>query len=686
MNTMGIQLNLKIIIPILLMFIACDSSEEYVNEPVFDTFSPVPTQSIDRLVSEIIVPILPVEKQFPTPTPSFQKDPSLSPLDITDRYPLIINPWGTPDFTLNSNKSLPKVTKVKPSVDLDLKNFFERVNNIEILTPGSEFLLPSKNCQKQEDEKFLVIDTKEYITRPILAKQISVSNFSDAEIKYLNTKYCWYIENQYIKDVNLKNFDNSIEKFYKELLPQIYTWFEIIENIEPIYIVITNLNSGISGYYSDSNNHPVELHYRSNEINVIFLDINEILIGEDSFLGTLSHELSHLFQNTLDSSEHSWVKEGTAEFVRHSLGFTNDLDSNIFTQPLSLTNLVNPTALQYSYLNSFFIYLVERFSIQSLKELFIAESKSTTGLSNYLKEKHNYNQSTYELFTDWGLETFNCIIGDCKLYTNTNNTTLVKELTKNDAQIINMPPMSLQYFEINNVNNGSITIESDYLNKTMNNRIWWSGSGDLINHNITFEFPLHNISNPKLSFDIFFNIEDKFDLVYLEISRDRGESWEIISTKNMTDQHSSFYSTGRHFTNKSNGWLKEEITLQNISELDKILVRFEYITDDSVNNKGFFIKNISITDTNSIIIDPKNIELSGFKNHIDLITPTCELHILEQTAESNLNMLKTITLDMVDNTNSPKYIFKKHQKIYLMLQCNNFEGEYYTSINIEYTV
>jgi hypothetical protein len=81
MNTMGIQLNLKIIIPILLMFIACDSSEEYVNEPVFDTFNPIPTQSIDRLVSEIIVPILPVEKQFPTPTPSFQKDPSLSPLD-----------------------------------------------------------------------------------------------------------------------------------------------------------------------------------------------------------------------------------------------------------------------------------------------------------------------------------------------------------------------------------------------------------------------------------------------------------------------------------------------------------------------------------------------------------------------------------------------------------------------------
>ena len=403
------------------MFIACDSSEEYANEPVFDTFNPIPTQSNDRLINEIIVPVLPVKKQFPTPTPIFQKDLSLSPLDITDRYPLIIKPWGTPDFTVNSSKSLPKVTKVKPSVDLDLKDFFERVNNIEILTPGSEILLPSKNCTKQENETFLVIDTKEYITRPILATQISSSDFRDDEIKYLNTKYCWYIENQYIKDVNLENFNLSIEKFYEELLPQIYTWFEMTENIEPIYIVITKLNSGISGYYSDSNNHPIELHYRSNEINVIFLDINEILLGEDSFLGTLSHELSHLFQNHLDSSEHSWVKEGTAEFVRYSLGFTNDLDSNIFAQPLSLTNLVSPTASQYSYLNFFFIYLAERFKIESLKELFIAENKSTAGVSNYLKDKHNYNQSSYELFTDWGLEIFDCIIENCKFFTNSNN-------------------------------------------------------------------------------------------------------------------------------------------------------------------------------------------------------------------------------------------------------------------------
>ena len=37
-------------------------------------------------------------------------------------------------------------------------------------------------------------------------------------------------------------------------------------------------------------------------------------------------------------------------------------------------------------------------------------------------------------------------------------------------------------------------------------------------------------------------------------------------------------------------------------------------------------------------------------------------------------------------TGKLNYDFSKDEQVYIMLQCNDFEGEYSTSINLEYTV
>ena len=389
---------------------------------------------------------------------------------------------------------------------------------------------------------------------------------------------------QYLKDVNLQFFKTSIEKFNLEIHPYLQNIFNNPEINPYIYIVITNLNPGLAGYYSDSNNYPFDIHYGSNDVDIIFIDIDQVKNGEESFLSTLTHELSHLYQSQINSYSNSWIKEGTAELITDSVGFKKQFNSNIFSKPISLNSLYIPDVQQYDYFTSFFLYLKYRFDPLNLYELLQYRNKSIQGIIEYLKTNHNYQNNSDDLLKEWGLEILNCHIEKCSLHADFINTTPIN--TINDFELIEMQPLSLQFYKILEANAISIQMLTEINN--IENQIWWSGNGDLIDNTITFEFEINDLSNYSLSFDTYFDIEDRFDLVYLEISKDGGSSWEILSTSAMNSQSSSFYALGPHYTNKIEDWINEEILIGNLNITDKLLVRFEYITDDSVNNKGFY--------------------------------------------------------------------------------------------------
>ena len=249
-------------------------------------------------------------------------------------------------------------------------------------------MIPNKKCEIEENEKFLVIDINEYIVRPIIAKQVITNDMKDS-------RYCWYIENQYIKHVNTELLELWIQKFNTEIHPIISNVFYNTDINPYTYVVITNLNPGIAGYYSDSNNYPINVHYGSNEVDVIFIDIDQIKNGEQSFLSTLTHELTHLYQSQISSYSNSWIKEGTAELITNSVGLQRPLDSNIFSKPISLSNLNNPNLQQYGYFTFFFLYLQDRFNPLNLYELLQYENKSIEGIIDYLKTNHNLKIRLY---------------------------------------------------------------------------------------------------------------------------------------------------------------------------------------------------------------------------------------------------------------------------------------------------
>ena len=59
------------------------------------------------------------------------------------------------------------------------------------------------------------------------------------------------------------------------------------------------------------------------------------------------------------------------------------------------------------------------------------------------------------------------------------------------------------------------------------------------------------------------------------------------------------------------------------------------------------------------------------------------LNVIHNTDEEGMIVKDKI---FIDSTEMINYDFSKDEQVYIMLQCNDFEGEYSTSINLEYTV
>jgi len=81
-----------------------------------------------------------------------------------------------------------------------------------------------------------------------------------------------------------------------------------------------------------------------------------------------------------------------------------------------------------------------------------------------------------------------------------------------------------------------------------------------------------------LSFDEFFSLESDYDLGYVEISDDGGNSWTILDSRSGTIKSE---------------WTKTELYLDYYSGKN-IQLAFHFISDESFSGEGWFVKNLKI--------------------------------------------------------------------------------------------
>jgi len=152
---------------------------------------------------------------------------------------------------------------------------------------------------------------------------------------------------------------------------------------------------------------------------------------------------------------------------------------------------------------------------------------------------------------------------------------------------------------------------------------------------MTTRYPLPVISDTKLSFWCYYDIEEDYDKAFVEIS-ENGRLYEILDS----------------FTGSSNGWIYKEYDLSSYAN-SSIYIRFRYTTDDLNLGDGFFIDDITpVPFFNDITVISRDIhnEWYHITNHSQGIYYYRVRGYNEPYGWGDYSSLKTIYVNTLNNT------------------------------------
>lgn len=87
---------------------------------------------------------------------------------------------------------------------------------------------------------------------------------------------------------------------------------------------------------------------------------------------------------------------------------------------------------------------------------------------------------------------------------------------------------------------------------TERNRFYWSGGSGLQQASMTREFDLSGVSSATLNFDAWYSLADSRNYMYVEVSTDGGQTWDILPASDTASTNPYALNYGYGFTGISN--------------------------------------------------------------------------------------------------------------------------------------
>ncbi|MCH7705965.1 MAG: immune inhibitor A [Chloroflexi bacterium] len=166
---------------------------------------------------------------------------------------------------------------------------------------------------------------------------------------------------------------------------------------------------------------------------------------------------------------------------------------------------------------------------------------------------------------------------------------------------------------------------------------WWGNRGDSIDSTLTRRLDLSQESSVTLTYALWYDLEEGWDFAYLEVSTDGGTTWDILETDHSAPLDPLGNSFGPGYTGRT-GWTDETVDLTQYAGLD-VLLRFEYITDDTVNGAGICLGNIAINGTE---LPDAGWDALGFIQTDNSVSQSYIVRVIEMGTET---VIRDIPLD-----------------------------------------
>ncbi|HIN37575.1 MAG TPA: hypothetical protein EYM77_07985 [Dehalococcoidia bacterium] len=406
---------------------------------------------------------------------------------------------------------------------------------------------------------------------------------------------------------SLSGIERSASRFEEVIYPVVtqvfgHEWNPGIDNDPRLNILNAKLR-GVAGYFSSTDEYPTGVRPRSNQREIIYINAQNVPPGGANYDQVLAHELQHAIHWNADNSEDTWVNEGLAE-LSSSIALNSSFSIREFLRgaPISLINW--PTSAlggiaNYGAASLFIHFLTEHYGgREDLRTLLAQPEDSIAGIDGYLK-KMGFDSRFDDVFEEWAVA--NVLDGDGKFgYGDLEVSASISRSIKgfNEAQS-EIPQYAVEYTELKSIS-GPFTLSFKGQTTTPLLPVevgaagcWWSNSGDSIDSTLFRRVELPMGATATLQYEVWFEIEEDWDYIYVEVSVDGGQTWRIIETPATSPENPIGNGFGPGYTGDSGGWLKESVDLSPYAGED-LWVRFQYVTDDAVNANGACFRDLSI--------------------------------------------------------------------------------------------
>jgi hypothetical protein len=371
------------------------------------------------------------------------------------------------------------------------------------------------------------------------------------------------------------------------------------------------IGSGVAGYYSSAHEYPAEVRPDSNQMEMFFINADNANVGSAFYLGTLAHEFQHMIHWYNDRNEETWLNEGMSELARLINGF--DPGGSDYAWSMRPDTQLNTwsdddaRSAHYGGAYLFATYLLDRFG-EALTQAVVADPANGIASIDAVLVNHGAGLTFVDVFADWVVANF---LDDPELADGRFGYELIDTTEPQlDAEHNRFPVERRTQVDQYGVDyiylQGGTDLALDFYGNTRarlldtrpqnGDHFWYANRGDDSNMRLTRAFDLSDLNQATLQFWTWYDIENEWDYGYVMVSNDDGATWNILRGPSTTDANPNGNSYGWGYTGRSAdgpSWIEAQIDLSPYAG-QRILLRFEYITDDAINYPGWAIDDIAI--------------------------------------------------------------------------------------------
>ena len=451
-----------------------------------------------------------------------------------------------------------------------------------------------------------------------------------AELVYRGPEVYFFTQTDLDVHKNMVSLETVMNNFETNIIPNVrkffgQEWSPGIDGDTRLYILYTSgLGNSVGGYYASTDEYSKLAHQYSNEKEMFYINADTVDINDPYMGSILAHEFQHMVHWANDANEETWVNEGASVLAEMLNGFmpqvvdkafasNPDLQLNAWSTSGGGADSIPHYGASFLFLN----YFLDRFGDQATRALIAHTDSCFEAMNQVFLDMNIIDTNTGEpmtvmsFFADWLIANY---IGDTSWsdgkygYHNypdaplaiSNKTmgcnSLSGQLTVHQYGVDYIEtacnvPAKVSFVGSNQIGVADVRPHSGKF-------MFWSNRHDSSDTKLTKSVDLTDVTTATLHYWAWWSLENNYDYVYLLVSTDNGDTWQIIETPQGTNYNPSGNNLGWGYNDNSGNskqpqWIQESVNLSEFAG-QTVLLRFEYITDAAINKPGFMLDDISI--------------------------------------------------------------------------------------------